>query len=518
MSFLQDTSASRKNLFVLATISAVSFFISLMAWGLSSPLGSSPDEDFHIGSIWCADGFSTDTCQIKEFVPGANQQIVKVPHVMDLCFMRESKKSGDCSGDPESIAPDLRANNKLQYPPIFYRFMHTFVSEDTESSGITMRLVNSILASMLLFAAIVLSQRRVRNALLIGFVGTLVPLAMFLIPSLNPSAWAYLGLAFAWVFFMNATTQHNPNNRNRNANLILFFLCLVMAIGSRWDSGLYVFVSVIAVSIAINLFHNLSVDLGVQQFNLIRGVFVAGAILIAFYYIPRLIDVGRNGIFGTTRPDSEWSPRNLFLNNVVNLIEIPAGIFGYGPRGLGWLDTPLPGIVSLIGTSIYAFFILQSIPFRQRRYYTVVVMLTAFCAFILIFSLTSGGFPVGDSIQPRYILPMMPVILGLAIWSSRAINPFGAEPRARAIVIGVLISLAHAVSLWTNIRRYTAGLRINQGFNLNSPLEWWWGWAPSPNFVFLIGVLSFSIFIYAAFKLILTQSESKTESTISNAT
>jgi len=515
MSFLQDTPASRKNLFVLATISAVSFFISLMAWGLSSPLGSSPDEDFHIGSIWCADGFSTDTCQIKEFVPGANQQIVTVPHVMDLCFMRESKKSGDCSEDPESIAPDLRANNKLQYPPIFYRFMHTFVGENTESSGITMRLVNSILASMLLFAAIVLSQRRVRNALLISFVGTLVPLAMFLIPSLNPSSWAYLGLAFAWVFFMNATSQSSSNPHAHNVNWILFFLCLVMAIGSRWDSGLYVFVSVVAVSIAINLFRRFSVDLGSRQVKLIGGVFVTGIILIVFYFIPRLIDIGRNGIFGAPDPDSEWSPRNLFLNNIVHLIEIPAGVFGYGPLGLGWLDTPLPGIVAIIGTSVYAFFLLQSIPFRQRRYYTVVITLIAFSAFILLFSLTSSGIVVGNAIQPRYILPMLPVILGIAIWSSKASNPFGTEPRARAIVIGVLISLAHAVSLWTNVRRYTTGLMINQGFNLNSPLEWWWGWAPSPNFVFVLGVLSFSVFIYAAFKLILTQSESKTESTVS---
>jgi len=272
---------------------------------------------------------------------------------------------------------------------------------------------------------------------------------------------------------------------------------------------------VVAVSMAINLFHRFSVDLGSQQFKVIGGVFATGIILITFYFIPRLIDIGRNGIFGAPDPESEWSPRNLFLNNFVHLIEIPAGIFGYGPLGLGWLDTPLPGIVAIIGTSMYAFFMLQSIPFRQRRYYTIVIMLMAFSAFILLFSLSSSGIVVGNAIQPRYILPMMPVILGIAIWSSKGLNPFGTEPRARAIVIGTLISLAHAVSLWTNIRRYTTGLRNNQGFNLNSPIEWWWEWAPSPNFVFILGVISFSMFIYAAFKLILMQSESKTELTVS---
>jgi hypothetical protein len=132
-----------------------------------------------------------------------------------------------------------------------------------------------------------------------------------------------------------------------------------------------------------------------------------------------------------------------------------------------------------------------------------------------MFSLTASGIPVGDTVQPRYILPMMPIIIGMAVWSSRTGRPFGSDPIARAIIIGILIAVANAVSLWTNIRRYTTGLRDNQGFNLNSPLEWWWGWAPSPNVVFLIGVLSFSIFIYAAFKLILTQSESKAQSTVS---
>ncbi len=95
MSFSNETSLSRKNLMTFAAISAVSFFISLVAWALSSPLGSSPDEDFHVGSIWCADGFSTDTCQVKEYVASANQQRVTVPDVIDVCFKRDPLQSAE---------------------------------------------------------------------------------------------------------------------------------------------------------------------------------------------------------------------------------------------------------------------------------------------------------------------------------------------------------------------------------------------------------------------------------------
>jgi hypothetical protein len=103
---------------------------------------------------------------------------------------------------------------------------------------------------------------------------------------------------------------------------------------------------------------------------------------------------------------------------------------------------------------------------------------------------------------------MMPLILGISIWSSKGQKPFGVDPRARAILIGILVSIGHAVSLWTNIRRYTLGLKKDQGFNLNSPIEWWWEWAPAPSFVFFLGIISFSIFIYSAFKIVLVQQES----------
>ena len=44
---------------------AVSFllFLSLVAWSVSSPIGSGVDADFHLGSIWCARGEVKGLCE-----------------------------------------------------------------------------------------------------------------------------------------------------------------------------------------------------------------------------------------------------------------------------------------------------------------------------------------------------------------------------------------------------------------------------------------------------------------------
>jgi hypothetical protein len=104
---------------------------------------------------------------------------------------------------------------------------------------------------------------------------------------------------------------------------------------------------------------------------------------------------------------------------------------------------------------------------------------------------------------------MIPLILGIALWSSKLESPFGPEPKARAIFIGSLLAIAYAVSLWTNIRRYTLGLDENQGPNLSSPREWWWSSGPSPNFVFLAGTIAFSVFVYAVFKILISSDRFK---------
>lgn len=38
----------------------------LGAWAFASPAGSSPDDDYHLASIWCAQGERDSICELTE--------------------------------------------------------------------------------------------------------------------------------------------------------------------------------------------------------------------------------------------------------------------------------------------------------------------------------------------------------------------------------------------------------------------------------------------------------------------
>jgi hypothetical protein len=134
---------------------------------------------------------------------------------------------------------------------------------------------------------------------------------------------------------------------------------------------------------------------------------------------------------------------------------------------------------------------------------------------LLFYYLWGSRIIVGEFVQPRYILPMIPLLIGVSLYSSKLPSPLSRDVWARSVFIGVIISVSHAVSLWTNIRRYTLGLEPNQGFSLSnpdSPIEWWWRWAPSPNFVFFTGTIAFTVFTFAVLRIVSNFKEYEIES------
>jgi hypothetical protein len=369
------------------------------------------------------------------------------------------------------------------------------VTDQTQISGLLMRLITSAIASLLLLAAIILSGPRARGAVLIGFLATLVPLAIFLIPSLNPSGWAYLGLAFAWAFQMNAMSSANPTNWKVKANWFLFVACTGLAMGSRWDAMFYSCLSIVVVSF---LASKGTERIEFKKFLIPVIMLLTGLAFLFNHHKPSSIQ--GSGVFGNPGSVSTaWAEHDRNTHNLINLVELPAGAFGLN-WGIGWLDTPLPKLVSLIVISVYMYFLIQSLPYCYKTDYIVFALMVFVTAAILFYYLWSSKIIVGEVVQPRYILPMIPLLIGISVWSSKSTSLLSMNLWARSVFIGILLSVAHAMSLWTNIRRYTLGLEANQGFSLSnpdSPIEWWWRWAPSPNFVFFVGVISFSIFTFS---------------------
>ena len=99
------------------------------------------------------------------------------------------------------------------------------------------------------------------------------------------------------------------------------------------------------------------------------------------------------------------------------------------------------------------------------------------------------GYQVGAWVQPRYMLPVVLIILALVALQ----GPGLAEPPTtrQLMWVGSLASIAHAVALHVLMRRYITGIDVVEA-NLSSRVEWWWGVPITPMAVWVVGSLAFA--------------------------
>jgi hypothetical protein len=159
-----DSEGSLKVSFRLRWISIAiaSAILTLSGWALSSPIGSSPDDDYHLASIWCGQGFRDGLCE-----ESPTPDMVKGPFTTfsnSLCYQFDENKSGVCPYS-ETLTSFPRANLVIgMYPQVYYWSMSWFASDDIATSTISMRLANSILAVMALAFLIIALPRHLRRA------------------------------------------------------------------------------------------------------------------------------------------------------------------------------------------------------------------------------------------------------------------------------------------------------------------------------------------------------------------
>ena len=79
-----------------------------------------------------------------------------------------------------------------------------------------------------------------------------------------------------------------------------------------------------------------------------------------------------------------------------------------------------------------------------------------FCLFLPLYILQGGGNIVGENVQPRYLLPLVMVSLGLALLvpDGRKRWPLG---RLRTAILVLTVATANALALHSELRRYLTG-------------------------------------------------------------
>ncbi|MFI8594517.1 DUF2142 domain-containing protein [Microbacterium sp. NPDC078428] len=471
-------SINRSRLLKLLVPPALLFGV-ILAWALSSPVGSSPDDDFHLASIWCAQGEREGLCE------GTNSDASReVPSAISSarCYTYLVDQSGACVDLGEGLQRTERVDATGVYPPVFYAFFSAFSTPDVATSVLVMRAINGLIAVALVTTTFWLLPQRLRTAFAVSLAASLVPLGLFLLGSTNPSSWALLSAATLWV---TLTASYGSSPRRRWALLGVSLVAATMGAGARADAAAFAVFAVMLAAI-----------LGWR-----RGVrwLAPAATSLVIVVISLLFYLGADQSASVVNGLQNEDPPLTAAQHVSNLLELPSLWVGaIGGWGLGWLDTPMPSVVWVSTTVVMGAAVFLAIRgLRLRR-----GLATAFAGAALVVVpfvlLAQTNAVVGLQVQPRYILPLLIILLGVSAATARSSEWWAG---GRAYLAAALLTVATAVSLHINIRRYTTGLE-DAAVDPGADAEWWWSGVASPLTVWIIGsVCAATLLIFLAWQV-----------------
>lgn len=472
-------------------------FVALSSWALSSPIGSSPDDDFHLASSWCGLGERSGLCELtsKEHVRLIPESTVEVN-----CFAFDEKVNAGCQSDLKifdsySLSPSIRGSFAFEYPPVFYAVSGLFASSQVEFSSLTMRFVNISVFLLIITGAWVLLPRSYRQIQIFIWVITLVPLGVFLIASNNPSSWAISGIGGVGLGLLGITDE----NTRRKKMISLYFLCSVfVASGARADSAFYSIITIMFI-FAIRI-RNFAPAINYKNLVVFAGICISAV----FYFSSKQSTVFSTG-FGENLIASEVrNPLNVLAYNAVEIPKLWVGVFGF--EKLGWLDTSMPAIVWVTGFSVFVFVTFRSSNVISKEQLFSLVIVASFLYFIPMYLLQLGKSLVGEQIQPRYLLPLFVIFTIVALLGT--LNIEKQITRRQSQIIFLLLSMTNSVALYFNTKRYVRGFGQDGSPNLNYDPGWWWNIPIGPMTNWALG----SSALFAALMLLLHLQRAKSNS------
>ena len=469
----------------LKFISVLIFFSLGSTWAVISPIGAAPDDDYHLTSIWCANGVN-NSCNASD-IPGA----VLAPRVFvswPPCFVRWpiSSKSAKCTeeGLPNQLIATFKHNGNGTYPNLFYKTMNLFAGENYYNSIITMRFFNLTFASVMLFLVLVSSKANLTKSMLGSWGLVLIPHGIFLIVSTNPHSWTIIALSFFWAFIQNIVDSKEKFSRKNLIPYLGIFICVVLALGSRKDSPFYLSVTLLIlflINTEVRLFKALSYK---SKSIIFSSLIIIGSFLI--YLGSRLTEANLGFSFPSEDVKSK-TPAAFFEL----LLSIPSAIFSlFGSQepiydqysgklltsfsyGLSWSDFYLPSFSSSI--LLVVFFIIVTLNIRLATIQKILSLVTLFLVYMSIILMTKGSY--GSTIesyntiqfQPRYFIPLLLIFTGIALYHKPEVQ--SEMSKATLIVLSFFAATSYSVNWLSVFSRFTSGANVPYT-DLDYPTEW----------------------------------------------
>jgi hypothetical protein len=457
---------------VAAVIVPLALFIALLAWGVSSPQGSSPDEDYHMGSIWCANGPIEGRCETTE--SDAVRELPEDLAEAAQCYAFQPDQAATCPLDEDAMSPTLRGDwVDNGYPPVFYGTMTVFVTDDVSVSILMMRAFNALLFVATLCALFFLLPLRMRPNLVWSALIGIVPLGMFLIPSANPSSWAILQASGLWLAVWGFFEQ---TGRKKVGLAVLSTALMIFGAGARSDSAAY---GIVALAVAVVLAFRPT-----KRFLLQLILPVVLAIIAAALFLTS----GQSGVLTSESQTGDMPFVSLLFSNLQELPQLWIGSLGLW--GLGWLDTMMPTLVWGTVYGLFAAVVFWGLRHGNGRKWLALAGVVGALVVVPLYILMREGILVGSGVQPRYIYPLVIMLAGVALVGIRDAM-LGLSRLQSGIIVAGLVG-ANSLALHTNLRRYITGADVS-GINLDRDIEWWWNSPLSPMAVWVLGSVGFAL-------------------------
>jgi len=484
MQFLRRISPARWGFPVWAAVVMIGIILSSYAWIVSSPSGSSPDEDFHMVSIWCPDPVEK-YCPVITNAQGNIEVLVPQKVAWSSCYAFYWDVSARCVYDLSNteLTSSGRYNNGL-YPGVYYHVMHLFVTSDVDRTVLTIRWVNAGLAS-LLFGAVFFLAPLGRRLVVYTMLGTSVPLVTYFINSINPSAWGIMGVVGAWLAIHLALSS-SPGWRRVSLLGVGLFSALI-ASAARSDAGLYLGV----MAAAIVLWHWPEIR---RRLRILVPLVVVGVIGATGFLSGHQNEAISTGLVSYAKGGN---PLGVLAFNIFHLPWLFADFWNFRP---GWLDTSLPAVVSILAAIVTAGLCYHGLKrggIILRRYVVMAGLAVVICGIPLaLWQANLSVYP--NAVQMRYLAPLM-IVLVSAILAARDNYPSRLPPLATAWFY-LSIVMANSYALFVTIQRFAISLKNPPtSLRLSLGATWWRAGGPGPTATWALGSLGFALLALMVF-------------------
>lgn len=464
-----------------ARISAVvaigaALWLALAAWASSSPVGSAPDDDFHLANIYCAAGAA---------------ECVEEGERVKPCYAHDPSIPGSCQTAGNAQVPRTTGHVPDYYPPLYSTTMGALIGDTVGDTVRNVRLANVTLTTLLVLGSILLSRRSLRIAVTAGWLSFGIPLGMFLTTSSSPNAWSVLGIAAMWGPAISFMSQ--GGRPVLAAGRALFAsTAAIMALGARSESPLFVGAFALALLIGFLPWPLRRID--AESGDHYKLLFPLGLGLAALL---TLTTFGSAKVNHSLNGDFEHF-FTLTGALVMTLISPLAGLgFPELPANkLGWSDTAMPPFVSIISLiGIVGLLVAGARVWSGRKLALLATFgTTSFLVILFFWSIAwhNTRYP------PRYFLPVFMVTVGLFLLPRL--------PQARMIpgrvvlpIVAVLAGFTNSVALLTNTQRYVVGITPDAVISPGTLAEagtptWWWSFLGlSPVGLWALGTVAFLV-------------------------